>query len=230
MPYGVITNCAAIFIGGIFGAFLKQHFPKKLIESLPNVFGLSSMTIAISLIIQMKNLSPVILAMILGTAIGELCNIETGLLSGLRKLEAKLPINMDEEQMDIVISMIVLFCFSGTGIFGAMNSAMTGDHSILFTKAIMDFFTAAIFGTTAGYMVGFVAVPQIIVGLLLFFGSSFILPLVNDVMLADFKACGGIITLAVGLKILDIKKMRVMNMLPAIVLVFPLSYLWNLYM
>lgn len=230
MPYGVMINCAAIFVGGLFGAFLKQHFPKKLIEALPNVFGLSSLTIGISLIIQMKNLSPVVLALILGTAIGELCNIESGLLSGLHNLEAKLPTNMDDKQMDIIISMIVLFCFSGTGIFGAMNSAMTGDHSILFTKAIMDFFTAAIFGTTAGYLVGFIAIPQIITGLLLFFGSSFILPLVNDVMLADFKACGGIITLAVGLKILEIKKLRVMNMLPAIILVFPFSWLWNLYM
>ena len=46
--------------------------------------------------------------------------------------------NLDDEQMDVLISMIILFCFSGTGVFGAMNSAMTGDHSILYAKAIMD--------------------------------------------------------------------------------------------
>lgn len=109
--------------------------------------------------------------------------------------------NLDDEQMDVLISMIILFCFSGTGVFGAMNSAMTGDHSILYAKAVMDFFTAIIFGTTAGYLVGFIAVPQFAVGILLFGGASYILPLVTDTMLANFKACGGIITLAVGLKI-----------------------------
>ena len=173
----------------------------------------------ISLIIMLKSLSAVVLALIVGTVIGELLNLEDNLLKGLHKLEQKLPVNLDDEQMDVLISMIILFCFSGTGVFGAMNSAMTGDHSILYAKAVMDFFTAIIFGTTAGYLVGFIAVPQFAVGILLFGGASYILPLVTDTMLANFKACGGIITLAVGLKI------AVLNILPAIAIIFPLSCL-----
>lgn len=223
MPYGVIVNCAAIFAGGVIGAILKNRFSEKLKEALPNIFGLSAITIGITLIVKLESLSAVILAMIVGTVIGELLNLEENLLSGLKKMESKLPFSLDEKQLDVLISMIILFCFSGTGVFGAMNSAMTGDHSILYAKAIMDFFTAIIFGTTAGYLVGFVAVPQLVVGLLLFSGASYILPLVTDVMLNNFKACGGLITLAVGLKISGIKYSRVLNMLPALVLVFFLS-------
>lgn len=225
MPQGVIINCTAVFLGGILGAFLKDHFPKKLTDALPNIFGLSAITMGIYLIIRLESLAAVVLAVIVGTVFGELLSLEDNLLVGLHKLEAKLPTNLNEDQLDILISMIILFCFSGTGIFGAMNSAMTGDHSILYAKAVMDFFTAVIFGTTAGYLVGFIAVPQLIVGVLLFGGASYILPLVTDVMLANFKACGGIITLAVGLKIANIKKTRVLNILPALVLVFPLSSL-----
>lgn len=223
MPYGVIVNCAAIFAGGVIGAILKNRFSEKIKEALPNIFGLSAITIGITLIIKLESLSAVILAMIVGTVIGELLNLEENLLSGLKKMESKLPFSLDEKQLDVLISMIILFCFSGTGVFGAMNSAMTGDHSILYAKAIMDFFTAIIFGTTAGYLVGFVAVPQLVVGLLLFSGASYLLPLVTDVMLNNFKACGGLITLAVGLKISGIKYSRVLNMLPALVLVFFLS-------
>ncbi len=153
MPYGIITNCAAVFLGGILGAVLKNYFPQKLKEALPNIFGLSAITMGISLIIMLKSLSAVVLALIVGTVIGELLNLEDNLLKGLHKLEQKLPVNLDDEQMDVLISMIILFCFSGTGVFGAMNSAMTGDHSILYAKAVMDFFTAIIFGTTAGYLV-----------------------------------------------------------------------------
>ena len=58
--------------------------------------------------------------------------------------------------------------------------------------------------------------PQFAVGILLFGGASYILPLVTDTMLANFKACGGIITLAVGLKISGIKRTKVLNILPAI--------------
>ena len=142
-------------------------------------------------------------------------------MHGLHGLESRLPLSLDDRQLDVLISMIILFCFSGTGIFGAMNSAMTGDHSVLIAKAIMDFFTAVIFGTTAGYLVGFVAIPQFLVGILLFAGASYILPF--ETMLSNFKACGGIITLAVGLKIADIKRSRVLNILPSLVLVFPFS-------
>lgn len=223
MPYGVIINCAAVFVGGVIGAFLKNRFSEKLKEALPNIFGLSAITMGITLIIKLESLSAVILAMIVGTVIGELLNLEENLLSGLKKMESKLPFSLDEKQLDVLISMIILFCFSGTGVFGTMNSAMTGDHSILYAKAIMDFFTAIIFGTTAGYLVGFVAVPQLVVGLLLFGGASYILPLVTDVMLNNFRACGGLITLAVGLKISGIKYSRVLNMIPALVLVFFLS-------
>lgn len=223
MPYGVIIDSAAVFLGGIMGAFLKKYFPDRLKAALPNVFGLSAITMGVTLIIVLDSLSAVVLAMILGTVMGELLDLESGLVHGLRKLETKLPFDLDEKQMDVLISMIVLFCFSGTGIFGSMNSAMTGDHSVLYAKAIMDFFTAVIFGTAAGYLVGFVAVPQLLVGLLLFGGASYILPVVTAPMLNNFKACGGLITMAVGMKISDIKAYRVLNMLPAIVLVFPIS-------
>lgn len=115
MPYGIITNCAAVFLGGILGAVLKNYFPQKLKEALPNIFGLSAITMGISLIIMLKSLSAVVLALIVGTVIGELLNLEDNLLKGLHKLEQKLPVNLDDEQMDVLISMIILFCFSGTG-------------------------------------------------------------------------------------------------------------------
>lgn len=223
MPLGVIINSIAVFTGGILGAFLKNHFPKKLSESLPNIFGLSAIAMGIYLIIRLESLSAVVLAVIVGTVFGEMVSLEENLLAGLKKLEDKFPVHLDEEQMDIIISLIILFCFSGTGIFGAMNSAMTGDQSILYAKSVMDFFTAVIFGTTAGFLVGFIAIPQFVVGILLFCGASYILPYVSDLMLANFRACGGIITLAVGLKIANIKKIRVLNILPALILVFPFS-------
>ena len=225
MPQGVIINCMTVFIGGILGAFLKSHFPKKLSDALPNIFGLSAISMGIYLIIRLQSLAAVVLAIIVGTVLGELLGLEENLLSGLKKLEGKLPTDMNEEQLKIIISLIILFCFSGTGIFGTMNYAITGDISILYAKSVMDFFTAIIFGTTAGFLVGFIAIPQFAIGLLLFFGASYILPFTNDLMLSNFKACGGIITLAVGLKISNIKKTRVLNILPALILVFPFSLL-----
>jgi hypothetical protein len=123
--------------------------------------------------------------------------------------------------------MIILFCFSGTGLFGAINSGISGEHSILISKAIMDFFTAIIFGATTGYMVSAIALPQFIIGVILFSFGNMLLPLLTDFMISDFKSVGGIITMAVGLKISKIRHYHVLNMVPALILVFFASRIWS---
>lgn len=231
MPIGVIVNVSAVIIGSIIGGLIGNKIPERFRHALTNVFGLSAMLMGISLITQMKSLSAVILAMILGVLAGELLNLEDGLIGLLKRCEPKSDgKGMSHEQMDHLMSMIVLFGFSGTGIFGALASGITGDHSILFAKSILDLFTAVIFGSIIGYVLVVVAVPQISVGLILFYAATFLMPLINDTMLADFKACGGLITIAVGLKISGIKTYKVINLLPALILVMPISYLWNLLM
>lgn len=227
MPYGVIINSIAVFGGGMVGAVLKMLFPDRLKHALPGIFGLSAVAMGIVMIIKMESMTAVVLSLILGTIVGELLNLESRLLCGLTILNKKLPVGIEKEQQDVLSSMIVLFCFSGTGIFGAMNAAITGDHSILITKSVMDFFTALIFATTVGYVIGLICVPQFLVGTLLFASAALIMPYMTDTVMADFNACGGMITLAVGLKILEIKSMRVLNMLPAILLVLPVSTLWG---
>lgn len=227
MPTGVLVNCTTVLAGSLIGAALSARLPKRLAESLPNVFGYAALAMGISLIMKMENLSPVILALISGTAIGEYLELEDRLLGGLKKLEKKMPGAMSEEQMDHMITMLVLFCFSGTGIFGVITSAVSGDHSILYTKAIMDFFTAIIFASKVGYKMALIPIPQCLTGVLLFFASGPIYPLLTESMLNDFKACGGIITLAIGLKIAGIKKVKGLNMLPALVLALVFSWMWT---
>lgn len=228
MPIGVLIDSVAILIGGIIGALAGDKIPSRINAALTGIFGLSAVTMGLSLIIQMKYLSAVVLALILGTLIGECINFEQSLSKGLTMLARKLPGGaLSEEQTDNLISMIILFCFSGTGLFGAMNSAISGEHSILIAKAIMDFFTAIIFGATTGYLVGAIAVPQLSVGVLLFCFGNLLLPLLTDFMICDFKAVGGVITMAVGLKISKIRHYQVLNMVPALILVFFMSGLWN---
>jgi len=120
----------------------------------------------------------------------------------------------------------VLFCASGTGIFGAMNEGMTGDYSLLMVKSFLDLFTAAIFATALGYTVATLAIPQFIIQAALFFLAVKILPLTTPMMIADFSACGGLIMVATGFRIAGIKNFAVANMLPALFLAMPISALW----
>jgi len=220
---------ASVLMGGILGSAAGAYIPARFNKALTSIFGLSAILIGISMIGQMDSLSAVILSLILGGLAGEAAQLERSVSRGITVLARRLPgSGLSDEQRENIISMIVLFCFSGTGWFGSMNAGITGDHSILFAKSIMDFFTAAIFGAASGYLVGLIAIPQCAVFLALFYMSKSLMPLMTAGMIGDFKAVGGIITLALGLKLSGIRHYDAINLLPAIILVFFISHLWSL--
>ena len=228
MPIGILVNVASVLMGGILGSAAGAYVPARFNKALTSIFGLSAILIGISMIGQMDSLSAVILSLILGGLAGEAAQLERSVSRGITVLARRLPGSSLSDEQRENISMIVLFCFSGTGWFGSMNAGITGDHSILFAKSIMDFFTAAIFGAASGYLVGLIAIPQCAVFLALFYMSKSLMPLMTAGMIGDFKAVGGIITLALGLKLSGIRHYDAINLLPAIILVFFISHLWSL--
>ncbi len=232
VPVGALINVCAVFCGSLIGAALGTRMLSRIKEALPILFGVIALCLGISLMIQVHSLSVVALALILGTIIGELLQIQKGLdgLSVSLNNRIRKGREAKEENAKTVadyISMLVLFCASGTGIFGVLHEGMTGDASILMVKSILDFFTAIIFATGVGYLMLTIAAPQLVIYMALFYGASLILPLMSDTMLLDFKACGGIVTMCVALRMLKVQPIRVVNVLPALLIVAPLSYLWT---
>lgn len=231
MPVGVILDCLGIFCGGLIGALSRDRIPAKIGVALPMVFGSCALALGVNLLVKVANLPPVVLALILGTTAGELLDIEGKLHNVAVKLQTKLQKGrgkIDERSIESFISLLVLFSASANLVIGSLYERMTGDTLVLVVKAILDFFTAMIFATTVGYAVMFISISTLVVGVTLFSVASLIVPYINQVMTADFVACGGIITLLVGMRMMELKKVPVANAIPAILLVMPLSYLWTL--
>ena len=234
MPIGVIINTIAIFLGGIAGALLGDKLPEKYKEQLNLIFGLCSMGMGISSIVLMKYMPAVVFALIIGTIVGLVFNLGDKVYELCSKLQKvmirivpKKETNMSEtEFLATLITVIVLFCSSGMGIYGSLSEGMTGDSSLLITKSILDFFTAAIFACNLGYIVSLIAVPQFVIFMTLFLSASFIVPLTTPDMIADFKACGGFLMVAAGFRILKLKMFPVVDMIPAMILVMPFSWFW----
>ena len=234
MPIGVIINTVAIFLGGIAGALLGNKLPEKYKEQLNLIFGLCSMGMGISSIVLMKYMPAVVFALIIGTIVGLVFNLGNKVYEFCSKLQKvmirivpKKETNMSEtEFLATLITVIVLFCSSGMGIYGSLSEGMTGDSSLLITKSILDFFTAAIFACNLGYIVSLIAVPQFVIFTTLFLSASFIVPLTTPDMIADFKACGGFLMVAAGFRILKLKMFPVVDMIPAMILVMPFSWFW----
>lgn len=185
MPIGIIINALSIVIGGILGAFVGHKLSPKFKEDITLVFGVCSMGMGISTIGLMENMPAVIFSVVIGTGIGLAIHLGERINAGagvMQRVIGKFIKNSnselsEDEFMNTLVTIIVLFCASGTGIYGSIVSGMSGDHSVLISKSILDLFTAAIFACSLGMVVCMIAIPQVIIFLILFFAATAIFPL-----------------------------------------------------
>lgn len=230
MPIGITTDICSTFCGAILGVIIGKKLPESMKNALNNILGIAAITMGIVLIMRQHTLSAVVLSVILGCIVGELVQLETVINKGVTNVVGKLMkgTNADESFLIQVSAVVVLFCCGGTGWYGALNEGLTGDGSILITKAILDFVTAVIFGSLLGKIVPALCVPQAIVYACLFLVSGLVQAFITPEMIADFSAAGGIVTFCAGLRLTGIKRdIRVLNLLPALILVFFVSAVWT---
>ena len=230
MPTGVIINSFSIILGGLAGGLLGHQLSDQLKYQLNLILGLCSMGMGIAAIGLMNYLPAVILSLILGTLIGLVLRFGDWINKAGNRLAKIFPIpdtnSSQDEFLSSLLTVIVLFCASGTGIYGSLDAGMTGDATILISKSILDFFTAAIFACNLGYVVATIAIPQFLIFSALFYLARAIVPLTTPDMIADFKACGGFIMLATGFRMIQVKMFPTADMIPAMALVMPFSWLW----
>lgn len=237
MPIGVILNVLSVALGGVIGALVGHKLSGSFKENLNMIFGACSMGMGISTIVLMENMPAVIFSVILGTAFGLAVHLGDKINAaavGMQRIISKFIKNnnsevSEEEFTATLVTVIVLFCASGTGIYGSIISGLSGDHSILIAKSILDIFTALIFACTLGMVVSLIAIPQFVVFMILFLCAGVIYPLTTPAMINDFKACGGFIMLATGFRIIKVKMFPTADMIPAMIIVMPFSWAWVTY-
>ena len=226
MPVGVIINVSAVVLGGLMGSAVGSRLSEDLKETMNSILGLCALCMGISSVVLMKNLPAVVFAVILGTLIGLALHFGVAIQKASGLVLDKVMTGADPATSDIMLTAVVLFCASATGIYGSLDAGMTGNHSVLIAKAVLDFFAAMIFACRLGKAASLIAVPQFVVMFALFCLAKVIVPLTTDVMLADFKACGGFLLVATGLRMMKVKSFPVADMIPAMVIVMPVSYAW----
>lgn len=177
MPIGITTDVLITCLGAVLGVVLGTRLPDSLKKALNNTLGIAAIAMGIVLILKVKNLSAVVLTLVIGSVLGELVMLDdrirklvTGVVHELMNGAAA-----DEQLLAQVSAVVILFCCGGTGWYGALNEGLTGDGSILITKFILDFVTACIFGSILGKIVPMLCIPQAIIYGALFLGSGAVL-------------------------------------------------------
>lgn len=234
-PIGIAANVAAVILGGLIGSLFKRILPSRVVEMLYMTFGFCALAIGVVSIVKMDSLTVVILSVIVGGVIGELCRIDSGVQRLIRFTMKKVSRTQEEDnqqKIELLCLSMAIIVFSGTGIFGALSEGLDGDHSILLAKSVLDLFTIMVIATTTGWFVTLFSIPQTIVFTLFFLLASLIAPALSAEAIANFKATGGILTVMVGYNMLagqvGLKKIRVLNAVPGLFLSVAFTWLAGL--
>lgn len=217
MLLGTLVNVALVLIGGFVGLFLKKGISKRFSDLIMNAIALVTMVIGITFATASENMLVVIISLVVGALIGEGINIDKKLnqLGGLIKSKVKSESGNVGEGF---VTATLLFCVGSMAIMGSLDSGLRGDHTVLYTKAIMDGISALIFASSMGIGVLLSAVPILLYQGSITLLSSFIQPYLTQSMMTEMNAVGGILLIGLGISILGIKEIKVSNLLPALVI------------
>ena len=236
---GTIINVAAIVAGGLTGHFTGKLFREEQQESLTKACGISVLFIAISgamqgmleidggRLVSGKSML-VVLCLAIGTVFGELLGIENGFERFGEWLKEKTGNSGDKQFVNAFVTASLTVCIGAMAIVGAIQDGIMGDYSTLAVKSVLDFIIIAVMTSSLGKGSAFSAIP-----ILIFEGSITLLarliaPFMTDLAVAYLSLVGSVLIFCVGVNLVWGKKIRVANMLPAVLLAVLAAYLpWS---
>ena len=219
---GTIVNAAAILAGAGAGLILRQGLPDKWQETIMHAIGLSVTVIGIQMALKTNNIIIVIISLVAGAIIGELLDIDKALNRFGTWVGGKLSNDKEKGSAAAIIGQgfvatSLIYCVGAMAIVGSIQEGLTGDASTLFAKSILDGITAIIFAANMGVGVALSALSVALYQGSLTFLAGSMAAIMTPLLLAELTATGGILIIAIGLNMLKLVKIRIANMLPAII-------------
>jgi uncharacterized membrane protein YqgA involved in biofilm formation len=222
---GTIINVAAILVGGSLGLLFGGRLPERLKATVIAGMGLFTAVTGIKMFLETQNSLVVLGSLVIGALLGEWWKIEAGLQRLGEMLENRFDRGSNGRSSTYgnfvrgFMTASLLFCIGPIAILGSIQAGLTGDTNLLVIKSVLDGFAAMAFASTLGvgvlFSAGMILVYQGAITLL----AAQLNALVTKPMMAELTATGGVLLLGIAISsLLEIKKIRVGNFLPALVI------------
>jgi hypothetical protein len=218
---GTIVNTVSIIAGSLIGLLFKGGISEKYNRTMMQAIGLAVVLIGVKTALKTDAILIVILSLAIGGILGELLGIE----DRLELLGNWIGKRLSKDSTGIArgfVSASLLFCVGAMAIVGSMESGLAGDHQTLFAKSILDGISSVFFASTLGIGVIFSAASVFVYQGFITMTASFLGQFLVPDVVSQMSAIGGLLILAIGIGLLEIKKIKVGNILPAIFI--PLIY------
>ncbi|MBO8158756.1 DUF554 domain-containing protein [Thermosyntropha sp.] len=216
---GTLINAGAIVIAGIIGLFLKKGIPDNISRTIQDGLGVLVIIIGIQCALQGENYALIGVSLALGAVIGEWRRWDERLNELGRKFEKRLMGESESQFVKGFVSATLLFCIGAMAIIGALEDGLNGNYQILLVKSMLDGIFSLIFAASMGLGVIFSAIPVLIYQGGISLAAGLIKPLLNDAILNNITAVGGVLIAVLGINLTGLKEIKVANLLPAVFLV-----------
>lgn len=224
---GTLINAGAVLVGTAAGTLLGSRLPQRIRETVMHALGLITLLVGVSQGLQafqppLSELTRgavliVLGSVVVGGVIGEALGIERGLDRLGEALKARFGRGQARFTEGFVVASLV-FCVGPLTIVGSIQDGLTGDFQLLAIKSMLDGFAALAFASALGWGVGFSVLVILVYQGGLSLSASAVAGSISDAMIAAMSAVGGVLILGISLRLLDLRQVRVANMLPAVVL------------
>ena len=220
---GTIVNVVAVIVGSILGLIFNTKLPERYIKIVFQGIGLFTIFLGISMALEIKNFMVMIFSLVFGGLLGELLTLEKRMEGIADVLKGKLK-SKNERFSEGLLTAFLLFCMGSMTVLGAIQEGLGEYPKLLLAKSVLDGFAAIALTSALGIGVAFSVIPLLIyqggITLLTYWlGDMFSENIVNEL-----SAVGGILLIGLGINILEIKKLKILNLLPALIVVVVLAY------
>jgi len=221
---GTIVNIITVIVGGTAGLLLNKRLPVRFVTIFFQVIGLFTLFLGFSMAFKTTHVMHLILALIIGALIGEALRLDKWIEKFGNFIKSKFK-SGNEKFTEGMLTAFLLYCMGSLTIVGAIEEGMGGNSRLLLIKSLMDGVSSIALASGMGIGVIFSVIP-----LLVYQGGITVLAMVFGeffpaIYVTEISAVGGILLIGLGISILEIKKINVMNMLPALVVIVILLWL-----
>ena len=217
---GTIVNSVAVVIGCLIGSLIKGRLKTNISNTIMSGLGLCVLYIGVSGALKGEDTLLMIICIVIGALIGELIDIDKW-LSRLGEIIERKVNKVGKSNIAIAegfVSASLLFCVGAMAIVGSLESGLRGNHDTLFAKSLLDGVTSIILTSTLGIGVIFSAVTIFIYQGLITLGAGMLANVLSESVINNMTAVGSLLIIGLGFNILGITKIKVANMLPAVIL------------
>lgn len=217
LPLGTIVNTLGVIAGACIGLLIHGRFPEKIKTISFQALGLVTVVIGVDMALKSHNFLIMIFSVLIGAILGEWMRLHDHVQDFGDFIKKKVK-SKNEKFTEGMVTTFILYCIGSLAILGSLQEGLTGDPTLLYTKSLLDTFSSIIFASTYGLGVLFTAIPLFIFQSSITMLAAQLQGVLGESAIAEISGTGGIMIIGLSLSLLEIKNIKVINLLPSLII------------